>query len=88
MGDSVVPHTPVLQECKHLAMAGQCGAQTLPSTPGDQPTNVVPQLAESSLATVTVHVSGTCVSVGAWVCAYRSSGKTFWIPMWRNACLG
>ena len=63
LGDSVVPHTPVLQECKHLAMVGQRGAQTLLSTPGDQPANVVPQLAESSLVTVSMHVSGMCVCV-------------------------
>ncbi len=57
MGDGVVPHTPVLQEYKQLAAAQQ-GAQTLPSTPAEQPTNMVPQLMESSLATVSSHVSG------------------------------
>jgi len=52
MGDSVVPHTPVLQENKQLAT--HRGTQALPSTPADQ----VPQLAERYLAAGTSEASG------------------------------
>ena len=51
-GDGVVPHTPVLNERRQLVMAQQ-RAQTIPSTPADQPAYVVPQLAESSVRAVT-----------------------------------
>ena len=62
MGDSVVPHTPVLQENKQ--MAAHRGTQALP-TPADPPINIVPQLAERSLATATPEASGVvCVYPG------------------------
>lgn len=59
VGDGVVPHTPVLNERKQLAMTQR--VQTL-STPADQPPNIVPQLAESSLAAVTAQATG-----GLWL---------------------
>ena len=64
VGDSVVPHTPVLNERKQLAMTQR--VQTLPSTPADQPPYVVP---ESSLAVATAQASGglECLSVGVCV---------------------
>ena len=53
VGDSVVPHTPILSEQKQLAMTSQRAY-----TPSDQPAYVVPQLAESSLAAVSVQATG------------------------------
>ena len=75
MGDSVVPHTPVLQDFKQLDMVTQRGVQTLPSSPRDQPANV-PQLGESSLATVSVHVSGEwSMFVCVCMCMCQVSGR-------------
>ncbi len=56
VGDGVVPHTPVLNENKQLSIGNR--VQATPSTPADQPPYVVPQLAESSLAAVSLQATG------------------------------